>query len=244
MNIRIFLLSGASLLLANYALAIDGSEKKLDIYIDESGRKGAHDPFVIGALIVDSGFKYSRLGDIRKETKFKQVLRYSSSNKYKRILAFPFLKEFFDSKMMSFFSIVIPATINNQWSSSKKERASMYQHNYSKFIKKIGDKANVINIILENRSVTGEDKYIKEFLEQNNSQVHVAFQKEKENDCIQLSDVITGSIYGEMTDVKDKTKLEIIAEIKRYLNVSKIAEVGNLKGGKFSVQIAKQLQIE
>jgi len=241
MNRRAFLIGSISLLLSNHAIAKVNIGKTFDVYIDESGNKGTNDPLVIGALVLDSNYNYQRLDKIREKAKFKQVLRYNSSNRYKKLLSVPFIKEFFTSEKMSFTSVVIPAAMNTQWPSNKMHRTSLYHHNYIEFIKLINKKGIRMNIFLEKRSTTGEDMYLKSFIEEHNFQVHVRFIKEKESNCLQLSDLFTGSVYGELTGVKNKAKAEIINDIKRHLNVSRIAKNINLNKGKFLVRIADHI---
>ena len=235
------MIGSISLLLSNHALAKVNIGRTFDVYIDESGNKGSKGPFVIGALVLDSSYEYHRLSKMREETKFRQVLRYNSSNRYKKLLSVPFIKEFFRSEKMSFSSVVIPAAINTQWPSNKTRNTSLYHHNYIEFIKLINKKSIRMNIILEKRSTTGEDMFLKSFIEENNSQVHVRFAKEKESDCLQLSDIFTGSIYGELTGVKDKVKLEIVNDIRKHLNVSTMAKNMNFNNGKFSVRVANHI---
>ena len=65
------------------------------------------------------------------------------------------------------------------------------------------------------------------------------FVKKKERDCLQLSDLFTGSIYGELIGAENKIKLEIMADIKKHLKVNTIAE--HMKSNKFSVHIADHI---
>jgi hypothetical protein len=241
MNRRIFLISSISFLLTQSAWGKNVSSKTLDVYIDESGKKGSVTPFVFGALVVDSTYSYKRLDEIRTASKFRQVLHYNSSNHYKKLLAMPYLHEFFSNDKMYFTSIVFPPRINKEWPSNRAQRASLYHHNYSDFMKKINSRGVKLNVFLEHRSTTGEDSSLKEFLEQNNSQIKVQFIREKESNCIQLSDLLTGSIFGDLSGVKDKTKVEIISDIRRKLRVRSLASPINFNRGKFNVKIAEQI---
>jgi len=238
MNRRTFLISSLSLFLTHSAWGKTVSSKSLDVYIDESGKKGSNTPFVFGALVVDSGYSYKRLDEIRKASKFRQTLRYNSSNHYKKLLAMPYIHEFFTSNKMHFSSLIFPTNINKEWPSNRVQRASLYHHNYADFLNMINSREIKLNVFLEQRTTTGEDSSLKIFLEHNNSKIKVQFIKEKESNCIQLSDLITGSIFGDYTGAQDKTKVEIIEEIRRNLRVKSLASTINFDRGKFNVRMA------
>jgi len=241
MNRRTFLISSLSFFLTHSAWGKTVSSKSLDVYIDESGKKGSNTPFVFGALVVDSDYSYKRLDEIRKASNFRQTLYYNSSNRYKKLLAMPYIHEFFICKKMHFSALLFPPSINKEWPSNRVQRSSLYHHNYADFLNMINSRKIKLNVFLEHRTTTGEDSSLKVFLEQNNSKIKVQFITEKERNCIQLSDLITGSIFGDYTGTQDKTKIEIIGEIRRKLRANSLASTINFDRGKFNVRIAEHI---
>jgi hypothetical protein len=98
-----------------------------------------------------------------------------------------------------------------------------------------------LSIYLEKRTTTGQDEYLKKFIEENNSGTTVKFISERQSNCIQLSDLLTGCIFGELTKVEDKVKLSIITDIKNHLKTVSLTEQIDFKQGKYITRIASQI---
>jgi hypothetical protein len=54
---------------------------------------------------------------------------------------------------------------------------------------------------------------------------------------LQLSDLLTGSIYGELTNVQDKVKLSIINNLKLVMKVNGFSKNINHQKDKFKLEI-------
>lgn len=141
MNRRDFIVNTILLTMATSIDAKVNINKTFDIYIDESGNMGdPYNPFVIGALMIDSSYKHETLNQIQKASGFNLHMCYKSSNKYKLDLVSPLLQEFFVSDKMRFSALVFPNNINEEWPSEKKHRLLLYKHNYKNLVKLVSKK--------------------------------------------------------------------------------------------------------
>lgn len=229
------------MILSTVLSAKNNQGKHYNLYIDESGNIGIKEPFVIGALLIDSSYNYRKITLLRTTTKFKLVLRYKSSNKFKLNFAIPLISEFFHEHKMSYSALIFPTSLNQTWESEKKIRSVIYHHNYNSLIKQLVKRNVHINLYLEKRSTTAEDLYLKLFLEKKFENIKIFFIKKKNNDLLQLTDVLTGSIYGDIRNTKDKTKQKIIHTLKTYLKVKNLYFNSTSLQNKFNVKMKTTL---
>lgn len=241
MNRREFIVGSIILAFSSSILSETKKHRKIDIYIDESGDVGTRRSFVIGALVVESDYDYQRISNIRKNSGFKQILKYSSSNKFKKNLSAPLIDEFFSNRKMRFRAIAFPETVNVTWPSRKRLRTELYNHNYVNFVD-FSIAPNVeVNLYLERRAQSGEDRYLKDFMEKRLKNVKISFIKEKESDLLQLSDLFTGSIFGEINSVRNRTKKSIISHLKAVMNTTSLSEDIDYDDGKFKLDIRNKV---
>lgn len=236
MNRRNFIVNSILLLATTSIDAKTNQDKVFDMYIDESGSIGSGS-FVIGALTIDSKYNHNILNQLRKKSKFNLRMSYKSSNKYKLDLVNPLLLEFFKSKDMKFSALIFPDNVNEKWPSEKKNRLLLYKYNYKNLLNLTVNKDIKLNIYLSTRLSMDEDNDLKIFLEQRFKNIKIKIHGSKNcnsNDNLtQFTDILTGSIYGDITGTEDKTKQKIIQSIKASLNVENLKENINFKKGKF-----------
>lgn len=241
MDRRQFITGLVALTLSTRINSKSKQKKSFDVYIDESGDIGSQQPFVIGALLVESSYDYNKIKTIRKNTHFSQILNYTSSNKYKTKFSEPLLREFFSCSELNFFAMAFPKEINEKWSSEKKLRSVLYHRNYWNVLNRKGLSGVEINIYLERRTLTGEDEFLKNSIEKEFKSVRVKFIKDYESDCMQLCDLMTGSIYGYMNKVHDKTKISIINTLRSTMQRAELSKSFSFRKGKFELDVRRNI---
>ncbi len=246
MNRRNFIVNTILFLMASTINAKTNFNKTFSMYIDESGIMGdSYNPFVIGALTINSNYDNNIVNKIKKESGFNLQMKYKSSNKYKLDLINPLLQEFFKSDKMKFSALVFPYNINEQWPSEKKHGLSLYKYNYKNLLTLASNKNMKLNIYLSKRMSIKEDENLKQFLEQKFKNINIQLMGDKDdnsNEVIaQFTDVLTGSIYGDITRTRDITKQKTIHYIKSLLNVEELHKDINFKSGKFVLKINNKI---
>lgn len=246
MNRRNFLANTVLLLITTSVNAKKNLHKTFDMYIDESGNMGdAYNPFVMGALIIDSSYNYTILNKIKKESGFNLSMSYKSSNKYKLDFLNPLLQEFFQSEKIKFSALVFPNNINEDWPSDKKHRLLLYKHNYKKLLRLVSNKNIKLNIYLSTRISRKEDEDLKQFLEKKFNNINIQFIRSKNSNSNTIlsdfTDVLTGSVYGDNAGTGDITKQKVIDLIKLSINAKKLNHDINFKGGKFTLKVTSSI---
>lgn len=237
MERREFITGLVALMIASKLSANTKNIKKFDIYIDESGDVGTDQPFVIGALIVDSGYDYKRMERIRETSNYRPTLNYNSSNKYKINLVRPLIDEFFETANLTYSALAFPSKVNKSWPTDKRHRTTLYQHNYFNLLKSINLSSLELNIHMEKRTLTGEDRFLKSSLEKRFDNLKVNFIRDIDSISMQFCDLITGSLYGEMNKTSDKVKVEILNVFASKIKPLKLRESFDFNKGKFSLDV-------
>lgn len=102
-----------------------------------------------------------------------------------------------------------------------------------------------LNVYLSTRMSRSQDESLKQFLEQKFKNINTQFigiKGTKSSTILsEFTDVLTGSIYGDITETGDLTKQKIIYSIKSSVNIKNFSNNINFNNGKFFVKVSNKI---
>lgn len=209
------------------------------IFGDESGDFKTKPYFVIGLIKTKKMYFYEeKIKKLRKQYNFFFEIKYSSTNRLKIPLSKALIDLFFDSAELEFRSIIKSNLIydlsffrGSKLGIPAKDLA--YNKTYCEVIKyNIGKEEKVV-VYIDDKSRVKADNLL-EYLKMQIPQIRdVQPRNSKDLQLLQLADLITGSIYGDLTGNNHPVKREIINYILRKLPIKSFKE--KMIGAKFNL---------
>lgn len=209
------------------------------IFGDESGDFKTKPYFLLGFLKTKNpDFFEEKISQLRGEFNFNFEIKYSSTNRLKIPLAKACLDLFFDSEEIEFKCIVKSNLIfdlsfyrNNHLGIPPQDLA--YNKSYCEVIRNnLGAEEKVIAYI-DDKSRVKKDNLL-EYLKREIPQIlDVQPRDSKDLNLLQLADLITGSIYGNLTGNNHPVKRELQEHILGKLPIGNFQE--NIGVSKFNV---------
>lgn len=254
---RQFLVRTAALLAAGVTAACENSplapllgksedgglgDGTLYLFGNESGEFVGRDPFVVGLLLTaDPDAHETTLSELRDGSGYCSELRYGSTDRFKEDYTEAALNHFFESDDLTFAA----AAVNASRSAGGLDATALYEE----LLRLLTDGGAGATLRMEHRFYDrGPDDALESRLD-GIPGVSVEFIPSYESDLLQLGDLLTGSIRGDMArmakgrsnprgrapggNVKDR----LIASLKELLNVQRLAHPSLAKREKFSVQV-------
>lgn len=226
-------LHAANLLTEHYHVFVDESN------LFSNSTIGNNHLFVIGCLKSSNLTKTkNEFRQIRDRYNYRSELRYRSRDKFKIPFSKNAIDYFFNEPALSFYARVVSGSINENRPDYLAKKKASYQLQYKKAIAD-SLKGKKGTVYLETRSLYGKDRALIKILE-DRFLLPVESIESSSNDLIQISDLFTGSIYGDKADVENETKLELLKYIKEKLEVEQFSDLYNeTKNDKFQISFSQ-----
>ena len=200
------------------------------IFGDESGDFKTKPYFIIGCLKTQNpNFFEQKISELRKQLNFNFEVKYSSTNKLKIPLSKKMIDLFFKSQNIEFRCIVKSNLIfdlsfykNNRLGIPPKDLA--YNKTYCDVIKHNINIGERVLAYIDKKSRVKKDNLLEYLRREIPQIVDVQPRDSKELNLLQLADLITGSIYGNLTGNNHPVKKELQNYILKYLPISNFKE--------------------
>lgn len=160
----------------------------LHVFANESGEFAGRDPFVVGLLLTDAPEAHSgALADLRTSLGYFIELRYGNTDRYKEDYAEAALDHFFDSDGLRFAAVAT----NASRSAGGVDATGLYEE-------LLGQLGGSAALRMERRFFDPDpDADLKARLE-GGSGASVEFVPSHDSELLQLGDLLTGSVRGDM----------------------------------------------
>lgn len=213
----------------------------LHIYANESGEFVGREPFVVGLLLTDDPETHgAALVDLRNSLGHFTELSYGSTDRFKEAYAEAALGHFFGSEGLAFAAVAT----NASRSAGGVDATGLYE----KLLTSLGGNGGV-SFHMERRYYDPAPDDALETRLEGIAGVDVEFIPSHESELLQLGDLLTGSVRGDIAreakghsnprgnsphgNVKDR----LIAHLKELLNVQRLAHPSLARREKFSVEV-------
>ncbi|MBI4514085.1 MAG: hypothetical protein HY702_08245 [Gemmatimonadetes bacterium] len=186
----------------------------LHLYIDESGTPSGGGIFVAGALVAQNPVKHERrIQQLRREHRYYTELRYSSTDRFRVPFARAVIRYITGDRDLRFMARVAEGDV-----------AEGYVDLYATLLQETVAVEEPFVAHVERRSSGGRDRLLQQELltrVRNLRRVEI-IDGSAGNELGQVADLLTGSIYGEMSGVRDRAKAGLLAELRSQLGVSRL----------------------
>lgn len=224
------------------ALALHGAGT-VHLFANESGLFADRKPFVVGVLLTDAPDAHATaLTDLRGEHDFLTELSYGSTDRYKEDYAEAAMDHFFESDGLRFAAVAV----NANRSAGGVDATGLYEELLGRLE---GNGAGAV-LRMERRFFDPEPDMRLESRLEGSGSVEVEFVPSHASDLLQLGDLLTGSVRGDMArkargrrnprrkggpeaHIKDR----LIASLKERLGVQQLVHPSLAKESKFNVQL-------
>ena len=209
------------------------------LFGDESGDFKTKPYFIIGCLRTQNPqFFEQKISELRKKLNFSFEVKYSNTNKLKIPLCKAMIDLFFKSRNIEFRCITKSNLIfdlsyykNNRLGIPAKDLA--YNKTYCDLIKHNINIGERVLVYIDKKSRVKKDNLLEYLRREIPQIVDVQPRNSRDLNLLQLADLITGSIYGNLTGNNHPVKKELQNYILNYLPISNFKERINVS--KFNV---------
>jgi hypothetical protein len=214
----------------------------IHLLANESGLFPGRGPFVVGLLVTDEPDVHEEaLAALRAAHNYFTELRYSSTDRFKQAYAEAALDHFFASDHLHFAALAATASR----SAGGLDATALYEE----LLRSLGGNGAQIVLRMEHRFLDpAPDAALEGRLEGIDS-VSVEFMNSFESNLLQLGDLLTGSIQGDLDrkakgrsnprgrSLGNNVKDRLIASLKERLNVQRLSHPSLAKRQKFNVEV-------
>ncbi len=206
-------------------------------------------PTVIGFLYSDFPEKIENdINRIRVKNHYRCKLSYGSDDKYKLNFSKDVIDYFFHETSLHFYARLINGTLDTEKNNVNLVRDIVYRVNYKKAINDLKTITKTNDFYLDCKSKKGvintsstpsesnqyenfhTDKIdLVNYLNRNIPNINIRLKDYQKNNLSQLSDFLTGSIYGDIIGTQSSTKRELLTYLKNHLGVRKFSDLYNSK---------------
>ena len=214
----------------------------IDAFGNESGLFLGRDPFVVGFLTTGQPDAHEKaLADLRDAHHYYTELHYGSTDRFKQAYAEAALDHLFASDDLSFAAVAVGASR----SAGGLDAAALYE----KLLGSLTGSGAQVVLQIEHRFLAAAPDTALETRLEEISGVSVEFIASQDSNLLQLGDLLTGSIQGDLGrtakgqsnprgkapggNVKDR----LIASLKRRLNVQRLSHPSLAGRPGFSVEV-------
>jgi len=211
------------------------------LFGDESGDFKTKPYFVIGLIKTKNpGFFETEIKALREKHGFKFEIKYSSTNRLKAPLCKDLVDLFFESPGLEFRSIVKSNLVHDlsyfrEMGTSMRPRDLAYNRTYREVIENnlVEEEDTRVLVYIDDKSRLKDDNLL-EYLKREIPQLRdVQPRDSKDLELLQLTDLLTGSIYGDLTGNNHPVKRNLIDYILKYLPIDDFSRKMNT--AKFNV---------
>jgi hypothetical protein len=209
-------------------------------------------PTVIGFLYSDFPEKVEHdINRLRIKNHYRCKLRYGSDDKYKLNFTIDVIDYFFQEPSLHFYARLINGRLDIEKNNVNLVHDIVYRVNYKKAINDLRTITKINDFYLDckskkrviNNSSKPPESYQYEnfhtdkidlvnYLNRSIPNVNIKLKDYQQNNLSQLSDLLTGSIYGDIVGTQSATKRKLLIYLKNKLHVKKFNEIYNSKGNK------------
>ncbi|MCF0074660.1 hypothetical protein LZD49_29515 [Dyadobacter sp. CY261] len=169
---------------------------------------------------------------LRAKHKYRSHIMYRSRDKFKRPISLALIDLFFQEPSLRFYGRIIQEVTNTSQKYLVQIRQSAYNATYRKAVVDVSGLANSKS--LKMNFYSSQEALIKELTTYARSRSIILADERLGNNLLQLSDLFTGSIYGELFGKpRNPTKIAITDYLKKRLGVSDLKQLRNIKSSKF-----------
>ncbi|MBM4402209.1 MAG: DUF3800 domain-containing protein [Candidatus Cloacimonetes bacterium] len=209
------------------------------IFGDESGDFKTKPYFIIGFIRTETMDIFEKkIKELRQKYDFHFEIKYSSTNKLKIPLSKAIVDLFFNSTGLEFRSIV-KSNLIFDLSYFRRSKIGIpakdlaYNKTYREVIEHNTAKNERVIVYIDDKSRLKADNLL-EYLKKQIPQVRdVQPRNSKDLQLLQLADLVTGSIYGDLTGNNHPVKRELISYILDYLPIKSFTE--KMSTSKFNI---------
>lgn len=206
------------------------------LFVEESGVFNGMDSFCIGAIVAkepDKHLKY--IWHLRLRDHYRSRLLSRSSDKFKQAFAHGVIQYFFRTADLKFGARVVNKRESDQ-ELPRSAREAAYHRHYKKLILDSVPKDLPVWLTLVNHSRGGADNLLRAYLREEIPHLAgIQVAKLRENDLLQLANLLAGSVSGGET-VEDKVRLSPVLQLKQTLRVDTLQSPSLWRNPKFRVR--------
>lgn len=204
-------------------------------------------PTVIGFLYSDFPEKVEHdINQLRIKNHYRCKLRYGSDDKFKFNFAKEIVDYFFQEPSLHFYARLINGKLDIEKNNVNLVHDIVYRLNYRKAINdlRVITKSNdfYLDCKAKKRAINNSSHHpenwqyenfhtdkidLINYLNRSIPNVNVKLKDYQQNNLSQLSDFLTGSIYGDIVGTQSVTKRKLLIYLKHKLHVKKISEIYN-----------------
>jgi hypothetical protein len=209
-------------------------------------------PTVIGFLYSDFPGKVEHdINQLRIKNHYRCKLSYGSDDKFKLNFTKDVIDYFFQEPSLYFYARLINGRLDTEKNNLNLVHDIVYRVNYKKAINDLKTITKVSDFYLDckskkrvipDSSIPPESYQYENFhtdkmdlvnyLNRSIPNVNIKLKDYQKNNLSQLSDFLTGSIYGDIVGTQSATKRNLLIYLKNKLHIKKSSEIYNAKGHK------------
>ena len=202
--------------------------RNLYVYGDESGNLGYTPYFLLGVAIVRNPEVHEReILRLRKRHGYLAELKYSNTDRRKLPFCRDLIDYLFDQPDFRFSGIVIDCSVydvthHDKFNSRIRPQDIAYNYRYKKLILSSTPPNDQLIVLLDKRTRAKADNLPKYLENQIPNLKNLQVVDSRKHELVQVADVLTGSVYGDVTGVEQLIKRAVIDVLKDKLGVDSL----------------------
>jgi hypothetical protein len=200
------------------------------VYGDESGGFKNEPYFLLGIVLTYEPHVHDKVvEELRERHGYSRQFEYKKTDRLKTGLCKDVIDYFVECDDLEFQGLLIPTALYDLKryrkdfdSSARTPEVISYNYRYKQIIRKNTSLRDELVVILDERTIAKDDN-LAEYLQRQIPNVKsVQLVNSQKHNLIQLADLLTGSVFGDLTNNTHPVKRGIIDHLKQRLGVARL----------------------
>jgi len=202
------------------------------VYGDESGGFNNEPYFLLGIVLTYAPEVHDAVIEaLRDKHGYSRQFEYKKTDRLKRGLCEDVIDYFVECDDLEFQGLLIPTRLydlrhyrKDYDDSARTPQIVSYNYRYKQIIRNNTSLRDELVVILDERT-TAKDDNLPQYLQRQIPNVKsVQLVNSQKHNLVQLADLLTGSIFGDVTNNTHPVKRSLIDHLKRRLQVSRLTD--------------------
>lgn len=202
------------------------------VYGDESGGFKNEPYFLLGIVqTYEPGTHDAAIESLRDKHGYSRQFEYKKTDRLKRDLCSDVIDYFVDCDDLEYQALLVPTAQydlrrykNEREESARTPEIVSYNYRYKQILRNNTSARDELVVILDERSVAKDDN-LPDYLRREIPNIkNIQLVNSQKHNLVQLADLLTGSIYGDLTNNTHPVKRSIIEHLRGRLDVRRLTD--------------------